>query len=225
MIRIAPSILSADFSKLGNECLNVLDGGADWIHYDVMDGVFVPNITIGMPVLRSLAKAVDAYYDVHLMIADPAPYVTQFADAGAKMITFHVEATSDVRRTLQLIHDKGIAAGIAVKPYTPLDQVLPYVEQCDMVLQMTVEPGFGGQKFKPDTMEKLSAIRRYADSIGRQDLILEVDGGIDPETVKLAAGYGADCFVAGSSVFGKPDRAAAIKGIRENAEEYYRKSI
>ncbi len=219
-IQIAPSVLSADFAALGAEIRAILDGGADWVHFDVMDGVFVPNINLGVSELKSVAKSVPAFYDVHLMITDPIRYVDAFADAGANAISFHVEAQSDVNATIAKIkaHD-GVLAGLVLKPDTPAHALFPYLAVIDFVLVMTVEPGFGGQKFMTAMCDKITALRTEMVRIGKPDMIIEVDGGIDADTAPLVVRAGADTLVAGSSVFGKPDRAAAIAALRAAAQQ------
>ncbi|MEG1016656.1 MAG: ribulose-phosphate 3-epimerase [Oscillospiraceae bacterium] len=223
MIIVSPSILSCDFAKLGAECEDVKKGGAEWLHFDVMDGVFVDNITFGAPVLKSLAKSLDMFFDVHLMIVDPLKFVGDFAEAGADMITFHLESVYDVSHVIESIRAKGVKAGIALRPKTPAEAVFPYLSQIDMVLAMTVEPGFGGQRFKEETCSKISKIRAEADRLGKRDFDIQVDGGIAGDTARQCAAAGANVFVAGSSVFGKPDRASAISEILESAREAFRK--
>ena len=213
-LKIAPSILSADFAYLAQDCRDVLNAGADWLHVDVMDGDFVPNLSLGIPVLAGLSKAVDAFYDVHLMIRRPLEYIEAFARAGADFITFHLEADSDVEKTIEAIHAAGCKAAVSVKPATPVEEVFPYLDRLDMVLIMSVEPGFGGQKFMPQTVDKIAALRERAGD----GLMIQVDGGVDANTAPLCTRAGADVLVAGSAVFGKKDRKEAISAIRSACE-------
>lgn len=210
---LAPSILASDFSRLGDECRRVAEAGADWIHVDVMDGHFVPNITIGVPVVQSLKPATDLPLDVHLMIADPDRYVSEFIAAGADWITFHVEAARDAGALLDEIHAAGKRGGVALKPGTPVDETLELVPRCDMVLVMTVEPGFGGQSFMEEPLAKIPELRRVAAEHGRP-LRVEVDGGIDLVTLPTAQAAGADVFVAGSAIFGAADVPKAVADFR-----------
>ncbi len=215
MIKIAPSILSADFSRLGEEITDIRSGGADYIHFDVMDGEFVPNISIGIPVLKSLRKITDMFIDVHLMITTPLRFAKAFCDAGADLVVFHVEADSyqNISDAIDVVKAQGKKVGLAVKPRTPAAVLYPFIERLDLVLVMTVEPGFGGQSFMPDQLPKIKELRH---EIERRDLDceLEVDGGVDPVTAKLCKAAGANVLVAGSAVFGKADRAAQIAAIR-----------
>ena len=215
MIKIAPSILSADFCRLGEEVEDVLRAGADWLHVDVMDGLFVPNISIGIPVVQSLRKATEGFLDVHLMIQKPHRYVERFCQAGADLVVFHVEADEpqDIFAALETVKKAGKQVGLSLKPKTPAGVLAPYLPMLDTVLVMTVEPGFGGQRFMADQLPKIAALRKMLDE-ANPGCELEVDGGIDPDTAPLVRDAGATVLVAGSAVYGKADRAAAIAAIR-----------
>lgn len=205
---ISPSILSADFANLERDIKAVET--ADWLHIDVMDGHFVPNITIGVPVVASIRKVTDMPLDVHLMIENPEKYIEAFAKAGADIITFHYEAVSDVKVIIKKIKSFGLKAGMSIKPKTPADVVFPYLNDLDMVLVMTVEPGFGGQKFMHECAEKIPAIKAQAP----ESLIIQVDGGINAETARICTSYGANSLVAGNYIYKSADIKSAIASLR-----------
>lgn len=213
MIKIAPSILSADFADLAREIHKV--ESADYLHVDVMDGLFVPNITIGIPVVKSIRKVTEMPLDVHLMIERPLRYVAAFCDAGANIVTCHVEADTkeNILAALHIIREKGKRAGVVLKPATPAEAALPFLKEVEMALVMTVEPGFGGQKFMAEMLPKITALRRYIDEMNPA-CELEVDGGVGPATAKSCIDAGANVLVAGSAVYGAEDIPARIRELR-----------
>ncbi|WLD95382.1 ribulose-phosphate 3-epimerase [Alkalihalobacillus sp. AL-G] len=213
MIKIAPSILSADFSKLGDEIKDVEHGGADYIHVDVMDGHFVPNITIGPLIVDAIRPVTDLPLDVHLMIENPDQYIPSFAKAGADIISVHVEACPHLHRTIHLIKEQGVKAGVVLNPHTPVNTIEHIIEDVDLVLFMTVNPGFGGQSFIEPVLSKIEAVSTMCKEKGL-DIDIEVDGGVNPETAKLCVEHGANVLVAGSAIYNKEDRKDAINAIR-----------
>lgn len=213
MIKIAPSILSADFANLSRDIEKVKT--ADWLHVDVMDGMFVSNISIGVPVVKSLRRATDMFLDVHLMIEKPARYIEAFADAGADLLSVHLEADMPpgIREALRLMGEKGVKKGVVLRPITAAEAVLPYLKELDLILVMTVEPGFGGQSFMEDQLPKIEKLRAYINE-HNPACHLQVDGGVDAKTAPVVIAAGADVLVAGSAIYGTADPAAAIATLR-----------
>ncbi len=209
-IKLSPSALSCDFANAGVQIQQAKEGGAEYLHLDVMDGIFVPNISFGQPVVKSIGRSTDLVLDVHLMITEPIRYIKDFVDAGSDIITIHVEATDKVEETLKLIKEYGKKAGLSIKPKTPVEDIIPYLHLCDLVLVMTVEPGFGGQKFMADMMPKVRQLKEYAET-NDLDYEISIDGGVSVDNAKLCVENGANVLVAGSSVLGKSDiKSAAV---------------
>jgi len=227
-VRIAPSLLSADFARLGEEVVNVIDAGADWIHLDVMDNHYVPNLTVGPLVCQALRPHTNAPIDVHLMVEPVDALIPQFAKAGANIITFHPEASRHVDRTLALIRDHGCKAGLVFNPATPLSWMDYVMDKLDVVLLMSVNPGYGGQSFIPATLHKLREARRRIDhwvAQGGQAIALEIDGGVKVDNIATIAAAGADTFVAGSAIFGQPDYRAVISAMRAEPAQVTTQSV
>lgn len=216
MIKISPSILSSDYGNLSSELKRMEACGADMLHIDVMDGHFVPNITLGAPIVKCIRKSSTLPFDVHLMISDPYKYIPDFVSAGSDIITFHAEADSDIEKTIDLILASGKKAGLSVKPKTPAEAVYPYLDKLSMVLVMTVEPGFGGQSFMEDMMPKVSAVRSEIDRRGL-DVDIQVDGGINKDTISIAAKAGANVFVSGNAIFSSDEAEKTIADFKARA--------
>ncbi|MBR5773457.1 MAG: ribulose-phosphate 3-epimerase [Clostridia bacterium] len=220
MIKIAPSMLSCDFARFGDETARMENEGADLIHMDVMDAHFVPNLTFGAPIIKKMRSYSKLPFDVHLMISDPLKYAEDFAKAGADIITFHIESDSPVSETIDKIRSLGVKAALSVKPKTPVEEVFPYLDRLDMVLIMTVEPGFGGQSFMEDMMPKVRALREEITRRGL-DIDIQVDGGISDKTIATAAANGANVFVAGSALFGAPDSREMMATLKKLAADAF----
>ncbi|KKB75646.1 MULTISPECIES: ribulose-phosphate 3-epimerase [Bacillus] len=214
MVYVAPSILSADFARLGEEIKDVEQGGADYIHIDVMDGHFVPNLTIGPLVVEAVRPITKLPLDVHLMIEEPDRYIPAFAKAGADIISVHAEACPHLHRTIQLIKEQGVKAGVVLNPHTPVQQIEHVIKDLDLVLLMTVNPGFGGQSFISSVVPKIRQVKELADQNGLSDLLIEVDGGVNKETAAQCTEAGANLLVAGSAIYNEKDRKKAIADIR-----------
>ena len=220
MMKISPSILSCDYGRMAEELKDMENCGADYMHIDVMDGHFVPNITLGAPLVKCIRKATDVPFDVHLMISEPLKYIDDFCNAVADIITFHTECDSPIDETIEKILANGVKASLSVKPKTPVEDIFPYLDKLSMVLVMTVEPGFGGQSFMEDMMPKVSALREEIEKRGL-NCEIEVDGGINENTIAIAAKAGADVFVSGNAIFSSADRKGTIEKFKKIAEENY----
>lgn len=214
MVKIAPSILSADFSKLGEEVKKIDECGADFIHIDVMDGDFVPNITFGMPVIKAIRDKSDKIFDVHLMVSNPSRYIDEFISAGADIITIHYEAEKHIDRTINYIKSKGVKAAIALNPATPVSLLKDIIKSLDMVLIMSVNPGFGGQKFIDYSIDKIKEVKKLSEAVGNSDLLIQVDGGVDRSNASKVIQAGANVLVAGSAVFGDGNIKENILALR-----------